>query len=309
MEKGISSHVRSCLDLFRTAIHASENFHESCLNASFLPNIKDEQSRFKVWSANIGAHRTGTSSLDFRLQDSSHITKQVIRLLADLSGLLEDANAIISGDELPWDQVPDGQDLSGGEYEAGEDANTELGQISGDVTDVVNCLLRLSITIRNPAPHDRFIESATTDTSHFEPFDIEHVRSRFSSIDPDLAERLGKGISRRRQYFKYRKAHHAKLSYSLDEHNLEAKDDPPQTIASSLPEHLKDELGLVYSGQAGPFADDHSDTGVSLTSYATSVADSEQLRVPSFPEEASKGPFQCPFCYMIIDVKDRSAWK
>ena len=311
MEKPISSHVGQCLDLFSTTTDASEKSPEDPVTQSLLQNIKDEQTRFKVWAGNIGAHRLGMSSLDYRLRDASHIRKQIFRLLDDLSTLLEDAHAIIDGEEVPWDQVSGEQDLAAGEdlEEEDDSPDTELGQISDDVADVVNCLLRLSVAIRNPAPHDRFIQSTATDTSHYEPFDIEHVRSKFGSISPRLAERLGKAISQRRQYFKYREAHHMKLSHGLDQHNQADKDDPPQTIASSIPDHLKDKLNLNNNGQAALLEDDRSDTGASLTSYASSNPTSEQRRVPPLPEEAAKGPFQCPFCYMIIIATNRSSWK
>lgn len=306
----IAGHVTKCLDLFRSVVRASDSFHTDPPNLSFVRQMTDENTRFKVWSGNIGAHRSGVSSLDYRLRDSSHIRNQVTSLLEELIGLLEDSNAIITGEETPWDQLSAEQDATSDE-EADSDGTpeTELDQISIDVTDVVDCLLRLSITIRNPAPHDRFMQSQFTDTSHYEPFDIQHVRSKFHSIDPKLAERLGKAISRRRQYFKYRMAHHTKLSYGLDNHNLADTEDPPHTIASSLPEHLKDILESNQTRDASAFKDDRSDTGFSETSYATSMAANEQRRIPPLPEEASRGPFECPFCYTIISVTNRRAWK
>lgn len=305
MEESIASHVTRCLALFSTAIDASGTSAASS-EASFNRRVRDEQTRFKVWSGNIGAHRTGMSSLDHRLRDSSNIRNQVVNLLLDLDGLLEDAIAIINGEEPSWDQISsDGGVFLGQGSEDSDSPDTELEQISVDVADVVNCLLRLSVAIRNPAPHDRFVETHSTDTSHYEPFDIEHVYSKFRSIDPGLAERLGKAISRRRQFFKYREAHRMKLSHGLIYHYL----GDAETIASSLPEHLKDKIGASRISRLPVFEDNYSDAGVSQTSYATSAADTEQRRVPSLPAEASKGPFECPFCFMIIAVTDRSAWK
>jgi hypothetical protein len=52
--------------------------------------ISDQLSRFKLWAGNIGAHRTGRSSLDYRLRDSSHLHTQVMRLLDDLSTSLNE---------------------------------------------------------------------------------------------------------------------------------------------------------------------------------------------------------------------------
>jgi hypothetical protein len=33
---------------------------------------EDELGRLRVWAANIGAHQSGQSSLDYRLRDASH---------------------------------------------------------------------------------------------------------------------------------------------------------------------------------------------------------------------------------------------
>jgi len=50
----------------------------------YIQEISDQQSKFKIWAGNIGAHRTGRSSLDYRLRDSSHLHTQVMRILDDL---------------------------------------------------------------------------------------------------------------------------------------------------------------------------------------------------------------------------------
>lgn len=185
---------------------------------------------------------------------------------------------------------------------------TETDQILADVVETVNCLLRLSVTIQNPAPHDRFMESASTDTTHYQPFDIQHVRAKYPQAEDDIIERLGKAISRRRQFFSYREAHHCKLSQGLDLDSNRTEVDGQSTIASSLPPHLKTtadpELGLENVVE-----DDDIKTDISQTSYATSVADTGKLRVPPLPKQSKDGPFQCPFCYMMISVCTKHSWK
>jgi hypothetical protein len=57
----------------------------------WLLKLKDEQSRFMVWSGNIGAHRTGRSSLDHRLRDASNIRNHIIQMLCNLIELLGDS--------------------------------------------------------------------------------------------------------------------------------------------------------------------------------------------------------------------------
>ncbi|GAW14165.1 hypothetical protein ANO14919_035590 [Xylariales sp. No.14919] len=320
MANTIASHVTQCLDLFRDGLSVTGpgTVNEDPLEEKSLQKIRDEHTRFKIWSGNIGAHRVGMSSLDYRLRDSSHIHDQIVRLLQDLKSVLEDVVAILSGKKIPWDQLSSDEDSEDDEDEDSDDHNdkavgsenddvdTELSQLTLDVTDVINCLLRMSMAIRDPSRHDRFTGSQSTEMLHFEPFDIQHVCSKFDGIDSDLAVRLGKAITRRRQYFKYREAHHGKLSYGLED--LNTHEVPPDTIASSIPDHLKDNKGA-----AGPpvmkLDDGGSDSGFSQTSYALTMANDEQRHIPPLPEEASKGPFQCPFCFMIVVITSRSLWK
>ncbi|RTE71763.1 hypothetical protein BHE90_013834 [Fusarium euwallaceae] len=291
MEETVESHARRCLQLFSKAVDASKASTDDP-PAYFNRGVRDEQTRFKVWSGNIAAHRTGTGSLDHRLRDSSNIRNQVVNLLRDLSGLLEDAIAIFTGEETSWDQLSGDEDVVLGEdAEDSDSPDTELEQISIDVTDAVNCLLRLGVAIRDPAPHDRFVISDSADTSHYEQFDIQHVCSKFGSIDSGLAERLGKAITRRRQFFKYRE---------------DNRIGDGETAVSSL---LEGKLGASQiSGLPVP-EDNCSDSEISQTSYASSTGDVEQRSVPPLPTEASEGPFECPFCYMMIAVGDESSWK
>jgi hypothetical protein len=59
---------------------------EPAPNARYVPveAFGRELERFKIWVGNIGAHRRGQSSLDYRLRDASHIQNTVLELLAML---------------------------------------------------------------------------------------------------------------------------------------------------------------------------------------------------------------------------------
>lgn len=182
--------------------------------------------------------------------------------------------------------------------------DSELTQIMMDVADIIDCLLRLSISVQNPAPHDRFKAAASTDTSFYKVSDIKHVREKFESAEEWLVERLCKAISHRRQYFKYRETHHQKLASGLED-----PDTGQSTVASSIPHHLETNTGGVTPSFGVLDEDQRSDTEYSQTSYATSMADSERLSVPNIPKEYRSGAFECPFCLMIIVVSTRHAWK
>jgi hypothetical protein len=54
-----------------------------------------------------------------------------------------------------------------------------LQQTLLDVVDIIDCLYKLSITIRNPSPHDRLVKAASVDTSFYEHWDIQHVKNKF----------------------------------------------------------------------------------------------------------------------------------
>lgn len=199
---------------------------------------------------------------------------------------------------------------SASEYdEASTTGDSELTQIMMDIIDIIDCLLRLSVSVQNPAPHDRFKATTSTDASFYEVSDINHVGDKFKSAEEWLVERLGKAISHRRQYFKYRDTHHQKLACGLEDPESDLHIGQ-STVASSIPQHLK--MGNTSGGTASFDVldeDQRSDTGHSQTSYATSVAVSELLRVPEIPKEYSRGAFECPFCFMMIVVSERHAWK
>lgn len=303
----ISDSVRLCLQRFEQLL-SLEVPASSPSQLLIFSRLQDEKTRFRVWCGNIGAHKTGRSSLEYRLRDASHIRQQVLRLLDDLGSLIGDASSILSGETIPWDEMEDDGDADGDldeEDAEGDDgiSDTELGQIATDVVDVVNCLLRLSLSLRNPAPHDRFLARYQADTSHYEPFDTQHVRSKYSGMSDALAARLGKAISRRRQYFKYRQSHHSKLCHGL-EGDAEEKE-VESTVASSIPKQMSQgpKLDTVVD------EDNRSDAGLSQTSFASSVENSAKIRVPPLPKEAHDGPFECPFCFMMIAATSTISWK
>jgi hypothetical protein len=178
---------------------------------------------------------------------------------------------------------------------------SELTQILCGIIESINCLFRLSVSIHNPFPHDRLKKASSTDASHFEPFDIDHVRTKFATASDTITERLGKANSRRRQYFKYRQLHHQKLASGLDDNEKHIVE---STEASSLPPGLGlRDLILPELREA------ETDSVVSDTSYATSSTTPGQQKVLALPAGAQDRPFECPFCFMMISVSSKRQWK
>lgn len=189
---------------------------------------------------------------------------------------------------------------------------TELSQIVSEASEIINCLFRLSVSIHHPAPHDRFRRSAMIDTSHYEAFDSAHIQNKFPSAHQGIVNQLGKANSFRRQYFRYREEHHRKLAQGLPDGGMEPPCDDTKTIgdttaASSLPQHLK------TSNSGGSRVEDfdtRSEAGRTETSFApSSVPDGSRSRMPSMPDEAQQGPFECPFCYRMISVETTKDWR
>lgn len=182
----------------------------------------------------------------------------------------------------------------------------KLNDTLTQIGNVISCLLRLSVTISNPAPHDRFKSRVGAEMClHFEPFDVQHVRNKFPHIDDQLSERLGRALSQRRRYLKYREDHHSRLSHGLEDRIDDgASKGQATTVASSLPERLMDhgaEVNLKWL--------DDTRSEISTISYAPSDVDQSELRVPTIPKEYTDGPFLCPFCFINISVETRLEWK
>ncbi|KAH6616215.1 hypothetical protein B0J18DRAFT_373659, partial [Chaetomium sp. MPI-SDFR-AT-0129] len=268
-------------------------------------------ARFKLWAGSLGAHRpSGSRSLAYRLRDASTIKNHVVSLLQGLFESVDEGKpqvSVLAAQQNVGVEVGDSTDVALEDYfRDDDDGHSEIGRILDDVGHVVDCLFRLSITIRNPAPHDHFKSRVGTDlVGVYEQWDIKHIREKFPNALPELAERLGKATARRRQYFKYREEHVGKLAEGLDAAEVVEGDggDKATTKASSIPNYLKE------SHTIDNFAEVDAESNISKTSYAVSTASETQLRVPPLPEESSDGPFQCPYCRTIVSINTRHDWK
>ncbi|KAF0644276.1 hypothetical protein FPSE5266_03391 [Fusarium pseudograminearum] len=285
-----------------------------------------------MWAGNQAAHQSGPSCLDYRLREAPHLQQQVLYLLKDICESLQDASLKVSEipnslgqvqekkrDENSPDNVASDTDWARDEdsdfYDSDfagdlDESTTAFPTLVLDIGEAIDCLLRLSVAIANPAPHERFQKlggGSSEDVSFFEPHDIAYVRDKFPKITDELANALGKFITRRRQFFTYRHAHHEKSASAT-------------TISVSNKE--TGSFHTEFNPQAAVIDEDiRSDTGASHTSYATSAGfnfeGTEQemrrptpaLSVPPQPSAAEDGIFKCPFCYKMVSAKTRTAWK
>ncbi|KAG5658043.1 hypothetical protein KAF25_006994 [Fusarium avenaceum] len=352
----IASHVLKALGFFRdleTPLNKLASSSESANTTSYIDlktQLENDFLRFKMWAGNQAAHQTGPSSLDHRLREAPHLHEQVIYLLKDICESLQDAISLstedfpsLDGDGLAGEKQEE-QNTESSPYSLNNDDDDDsdfsdldsdfpprsgLSMLFADVGESIDCLLRLSVAIANPAPHERFRKlgaGLAEDVSFYGPHDIAYVKDKFPHIGDGLAGILGNFITRRRQFFKYRRAHHTRLASNLESVVSDEKTDTSRTeivqktVASSLPEHFK--AMANFDPRANLIDEDvRSDTGISQTSYATSAGflienqDDQTrdlpppLRVPPMPNAGEDGIFECPFCYRIIAAKSRAAWK
>lgn len=191
----------------------------------------------------------------------------------------------------------------------------EPSQITRNIQDSVACLLRLSVALRNPAATDRVEAEAGENAAPSTVWDKRHLCEKYPNLDPKLRERLGRALTRRREYFKYRENHHELLSKGIDnamagvaiaDNSTKAG---PTTVASLVPECLK-----AITSVKPDFSDlsslpiDEAQSEGSCTSYATSAANPGKLKVPKVPEGYEKGPVLCPFCRKTIAIRSRKDW-
>ncbi|KAI0411391.1 hypothetical protein F5X98DRAFT_383823 [Xylaria grammica] len=264
-------------------------------------------ARFKLWAGSLGAHRkSGHRSLGYRLRDASSIRLHVTLLLRQLGNAIEDAastsnNHVASSHEAHGSIEPELAKYLMDDYESNE---LDLDSALADISHIVECLLRLSVTIKNPAPHDQFMSKVELDMmTAYEPYYIRHIMEKFPLIERKLSERLGRAMAHRRHFFKYREDHHARLASGIDDDDSLGQSGDQTTVASPVPSHLKD------VAEEDPTINSDDPSVLSITSYASSLKNSDELQVPQAPKEYPLGPFLCPFCYLMIEIGSRNEWK
>ena len=294
MATSISATLVSCLKSFNQLLDQVEQ-SDYTREAEVSPTSwGDELGRLRVWAANIGAHQTGQSSLDFRLRDASHISKQITKLLRDLEQSLLDILHELSGDgtEAVEDDIADWPL---------DESTTELQQLHEELVNIIDCLYQLSMLIRKPAQHDMLVGSHIGEMAQFEFYDKEHVRNLHPKTEEHVGQRLGRAITRRRKYLSYRERHHRKL-----EEGIEAVQGIQRTTTGSV---ISGTIATDFETTNIDFEEASSNSGMSQTSYAPSLVDGGRVTIPPPPRESLGGkPFECPYCFFVIDIKSTRSW-
>ncbi|KAG6986645.1 hypothetical protein G7Y79_00075g099170 [Physcia stellaris] len=254
-----------------------------------------------MWAANIGAHKTGQSSLDFRLRDASHIRNQILKLLKHVEASIDSAQELLF--ERPDSDEETFSDDDGDDE--GEAPGSILEELLASLAAIIKSLFQLSMLVRKPAQHDLYAGSSRADVAAFEPFYYRHVRDKFPDANESLISRLGSAIARRKMYLKYRERHAAKLRQGINtiatgthgETNEGALTVMSETVATDLQNWNID------------FEESASASGESQTSYAATLMRGGNLTIPPPPKESLEGnPFECPLCYHIVTIESTQSW-
>lgn len=103
------------------------------------------------------------------------------------------------------------------EHDAKGATSTQVECNTLDIQQAIECLYRVSIGLQRQKTTNRYEKCSDIDTSFFEPFDIEYVKQKCPAAEDFLLQRLGKAISRRRRWLKYRELHAVKLAQFLNQ--------------------------------------------------------------------------------------------
>ena len=294
MAISISSSIIACLKSFNKFIEEISHLQRADMGSLKFKAWEDELGRLRMWAANIGAHQTGQSSLDFRLRDASHVREQIIKLLQGLLRRLQDARDVLADD----DEEPDDEETADDPLDE-EDPKTEMQELQESLATNINCLFQMSMLVRKPVPHDLYIGSKRADVAAFEPFDYNHVREKYPKADEGLVKRLGSAITRRRKYLKYRERHATKLRQGLTHEGGD--------VSFGTKSILSDTVATDFRDQNIEFDDRAS--GFSQTSYAPTLLSTGDIVVPPPPRNfLEEAPFECPYCFYVVKVDGYRSW-
>jgi hypothetical protein len=309
----VASHVETCLHSFQTTIDELPKISTENRNKIPPGSLNNELGRFRIWAANTDAHARGNNSLDYKLREASHLRDEIIQLLQHLETVLQEIFDIITCKRVPDEDLSDSEsdDSMYSPFNEEERETTELFQLISSTPEIMTCLMRLSMSARNPAPHNQFTQSNRITMDHFEAFDVCHVRKKFPNAEEFLVLRLGKAITRRRQYLRYRKKSRRRLDEDsiaeLSRGNVDTTqslEDSNLSATSNVSASNDDE-----SSPTGSYMTEYYEDILFQTSYLSSPSRATKLSPPTAPvESCDSEPFECPLCFRIVTISNDVEW-
>lgn len=293
-------------------------------------HVFDNLTRFKIWAGSIGAYHVDNKSADYRVREAPEIRQHLFELLNEVVEANEDLLAALTDERQPDVEVS-GVD---GEECLALDANEELTEICLTVGDVISSLLKVSGLLRKSTGRDRYAKAAATnEPAYLEGFDIRHIECKYPKVSrtPGLAERLGRANILRRQYLRYARKHHDRLSHDPEHSStpgvapaarartLSVSGIENRTLFSSRPTLAQTDASTLMvdclpRNESGRFEiEDLEGSRSQATSVVTSNAgyrEREGLEVIPLSDVSKDGrPFECPYCWTIIQSQRQSSWR
>lgn len=243
-----------------------------------------------------------------------------------------DAGPGDSGDDRSPGQAKD-EALLQELFDLSGDAECSATQVCGSIADTVGRLIKISMLAGKSVARDRYARAEATATESFDDaYDIRHVREKIQegAAEPWLVDRLGKAITKRREYLRYSREHRQRRNHlpvmmsaaaaavapqSLARPSQSNVHPVPASLAPTTPSQPSQQptvattlYPLDMSLPADPIEDDRS-----VSTIATTVIDegsSNPLRVPDLNSFAAPGqPFDCPFCPTLQTFRSNSSWR
>jgi hypothetical protein len=218
----------------------------------------------------------------------------------------------------------------------GQKPTMEMPRILQSIKFTITCLYKLPI--RHPAPLDRLKHKTSIDASFYQHFDVLYVKDKFPQLDLDIATRLGKLITRRRQILYYRESHDKSLDTGCVKPKLAlptppaAKNLSPDISTGGSEEAAGSEVARSRAASS-QFTLQSKATTLRLENtpveeepgglYAPSIAESKssiassytgnslRVEVPPRPKgEDGKelDRFECPYCLVTKMIRSNHTW-
>ena len=213
---------------------------------------------------------------------------------------------------------------------------SELPQILSSIRITITSLYKMPV--RRPAPVDRLRQNDeyVDEKALYTHFDVLYVQDLFKEIEPVLATKLGRQITRRRQLLHYRSSHNEDLKreiiesasgrFSAEEGLLGAASDAAQAEDKERTSGSQaDDKNPKPSIKASTFNpkdfpsvfENHEELDIqsepeTVSSFASTHTAQEPLVIPPRPlgpDGVELQEFECSFCCILTRVRTAVAWK
>ncbi|KAL9598499.1 MAG: hypothetical protein Q9219_004472 [cf. Caloplaca sp. 3 TL-2023] len=309
----IAATFEDCLQSFERLCSIVETNEEA--ENTYRSMVEGSHGRFRQWGDETGA---ANRLLDHALRNANHLQQATQDLLRDLLlALLQDGlqEAAVPFSNSPSEPVALDLDNRRSSYpassRASSESDTSLQQLTGDVEECVNLLIRLLPVLRDPAPQDTY-NPAVPESEVRE--DVELAKRMFPQTKASLLRRLGVANWKRRQALIGLKTQsHNSTAFRRGpdlRHSIMATDTKPNAwVAMLSPQPLASSSDSSHAGIASIDDSIFSQSDYFSSRSATSVAASDQVmwmkqvEPPDPPIALDPGSsFDCPYCGQEIIV-------